>query len=754
MVRGFILLLLVCSASVATATTRIADGKPNRLLEEASPYLQQHAYNPVDWYPWGKEAFEKARRENKPILLSVGYSTCHWCHVMEEESYSDPKIARALNEGFVAIKVDRERRPDVDETYLLATQLLTNSSGGWPNHVFLTPDLKPFFAGTYFPPGVFRQTLRQVSLYWAIDMPTLQREGERVARIIRVVMSRRAAARDVTRSAVDGAVTELTKNLDRQYGGLGLQPKFPHENVLLFLLDQAEKYDTPQALEAVTKTLNGMLHGGIHDQVGGGFHRYAVDRKWLVPHFEKMLFNQAGVGRALVQAWRITGNRRYYNAARNLFDFVLRDLTAPGSGFYSAYDADSPTADGETKEGLYYVWTKDDLREALGKDDANFAAQLFGVTFEGNFEGRNILHLPRTVKDFAASAKITEKDLDARLENIRRRLLDFRKGREPPSRDDKILTGWNGYMILALAEAAQNFGVDRYKDAAIKAGEFFWNEMGGKDGALARYSYRGTRQMVATQTDYALLALSFVKLYDASGDKRWLDRSIEIATKMNDLFLDRSANDYYLTTANSGFYRPKLTSDGNTPSGTAVALELFAKLARRTLDTGHRTSAEAILSSISGVSMGQPQSHAYSLRAADTLLRGETGARINIANGRVIAAANAAEYGRMIMVKLKIADGWHVNAHTPLEKNFIGTNVKFPGFPCRDRLTTTYPIPIRRKLGFHNEELALLEGQVDITVTAETGAKLPKRLALTLQACSDRICLQPETVRLSVVPHH
>lgn len=351
MVRGFILLLLVCSASVATATTRIADGKPNRLLEEASPYLQQHAYNPVDWYPWGKEAFEKARRENKPILLSVGYSTCHWCHVMEEESYSDPKIARALNEGFVAIKVDRERRPDVDETYLLATQLLTNSSGGWPNHVFLTPDLKPFFAGTYFPPGVFRQTLRQVSLYWAIDMPTLQREGERVARIIRVVMSRRAAARDVTRSAVDGAVTELTKNLDRQYGGLGLQPKFPRENILLFLLDQAEKYDTPQALEAVTKTLNGMLHGGIHDQVGGGFHRYAVDRKWLVPHFEKMLFNQAGVGRALVQAWRITGNRRYSNAARNLFDFVLRDLTAPGTGFYSAYDADSPKADGETKEG-------------------------------------------------------------------------------------------------------------------------------------------------------------------------------------------------------------------------------------------------------------------------------------------------------------------------------------------------------------------------------------------------------------------
>ena len=752
MLRTIAFLILFCGVTAASAATAPSGGKANRLLNEASPYLQQHAYNPVDWYPWGDAAFEKARRENKPILLSVGYSTCHWCHVMERESYSDREIARIINRGFVAIKVDRERRPDVDETYMLATQLLTNTSGGWPNNVFLTPDLKPFYAGTYFPPDIFQQILQQVSELWRQDSVAIQREGERVGRILQAVTSRRATAREVTREALNKAVMAVTKDLDRQYGGNGLQPKFPRENVLLFLLDQAEKYGTPGALEAATKTLDGMIHGGIHDQVGGGFHRYTVDRKWLVPHFEKMLYNQAGIGRALVQAWRITGHRRYAEAARNLFDFVLRDLTAPSGGFYSAYDADSPDEDGEAEEGLYYLWTEDELAEALGKEDAAFATSLFGATFEGNFEGSNILSLPQTMKAFAEAKGIAEDDVYTRLDDLRTRLLKFRRKRKPPLRDEKILAGWNGYMIWALAEAGQNLRIERYKMAALKAAEFFWRDMGGSVGDLKRYAFKGNSPMKATQQDYALLAAAFVTLYDVNEDERWLNRAMALATKMNTLFFDQAANNYYLTASTAGVFRPKSISDGDTPSGVSTALDIYAKLVHRTLEPGHRNTAEAILSSLSGDALNDPESHAYALRAADALLRGETGARISIAKGRVKATAEKAPNGELIDVRLTIAEGWHINAHKPLEEDFVATTISFDGMDARDSPTVTYPAPVRRKLGFHDEELALLEGEVIINVQAQPGAMLPSRLVLTVQSCSDSICLQPETVGLSVLP--
>lgn len=330
-------------------------GKANRLLNEPSPYLQQHAYNPVDWYPWSEEAFAKARKENKPILLSVGYATCHWCHVMDRESYSDPAIAKILNNGFVAIKVDRERRPEIDEIYMLATHLLTEQSGGWPNNVVLTPRLMPFFAGTYFPRDNFEDLLQQISLQWAVNNEAIRQEGHRVAGLIDRIMRHRTAAENITPDVVETAVLSATKDFDLIYGGIGSSAKFPRESLLLFLLDQAEKNGNETALEIVTKTLDSMVWGGLHDHVGGGFHRYTVDQKWIVPHFEKMLYNQAGIGRALIQAHRITGNQRYEDAARRLFDFVLRDMKSETGGFYAAFDADSTGSGNVVEEGLFYI---------------------------------------------------------------------------------------------------------------------------------------------------------------------------------------------------------------------------------------------------------------------------------------------------------------------------------------------------------------------------------------------------------------
>ena len=791
--------------------------KPNRLLKEASPYLRQHAYNPVNWFPWGKEAFDKAKRENKPILLSVGYSTCHWCHVMERESYSNKSIAKLLNDNFVAIKVDRERRPDVDETYILATEIITGRSG-WPNNVFLTPDLKPFVGGSYFPPKNFKLLLNEIALRWLTDEQLLRQEGNRVSSLIDRVMSHRVASAEVTVDALDRIVTDTTKKFDTTYGGLGDRPKFPRENLLLFLLDMGEKHHNEAALKAASKTLDGMIYGGIHDQVGGGFHRYSVDRKWLVPHFEKMLYNQAQIGRALVQAYRITAEPRYKRAAIGLFDSVLRDFLSKEGGFYSAFDADSAKADGSSQEGFFYLWTEDQLKKVLGDKDARFASRLYGTSFEGNFEGRNILHLVKPLRQVAIADKTTLKDIARRLKSINARLLKARGAlRQPPGRDDKLVTAWNGLMIKALAEAGLTFNNQRYQKAALKAANFFWDRMGAQEGALKHYFFAGAASFAANQADYAALALALVAVHDTTHDAKWLQRAASLATKMDELFLDKKSNDYYMTAAGSGFYRPKTSTDGDLPSGNAIALELFTKLSRRQLDPQDKDRAEAILASISGSAMSQPGGYFYALRVADELLRGESGSMKYLAKGRVRAIARLAPDGRNIKVSITIAKGWHINAHKPLEDYFVPTTLSGPtagdstshgdstagskaggetvsktGNKAAARtasqtgadmaksaasvktkkpldLLVSYPKPLKKKLHFNDKPLALYEGDLTISarlaqpaaaaapgVAASLGASaspgvMPQAITFTAQTCSDKICLEPETIVLAVL---
>ncbi|MDH3579424.1 MAG: thioredoxin domain-containing protein, partial [Hyphomicrobiales bacterium] len=451
--------------------------KANRLINEASPYLRQHAYNPVDWYPWGAEAFKKAKQENKPIFLSVGYSTCHWCHVMERESYSDADIARVINTNFVAIKVDRERRPDVDETYMLATQLISRS-GGWPNNVFMTPERKPFYGGTYFPPDAFKSLLVQVAGIWRDEQNTLEKDADNIANAINTIMTRRVEAAEITPKVLKAATQAIVKNLDEFHGGFMETLKFPQEAVQMFLLRQAEKYDDKDALNAVTLTLDNLLNGGIQDHAGGGFHRYAVDPQWRVPHFEKMLYNQALMTQVLVRAYRITGTARYAAAARRTLDYVLDDMTASHGGFFSARDADS----GE-EEGTFYVWRPEQLEKALSPEDAKFARDVFGVSLIGNFEGQTtVLHLAKTPAEWAAELKISEAAFTTRLDAIRRTLAKTRASREAPLRDEKIVTAWNGMMIAAFAEAAAVLSEDKYRDAALKAATFIWDNIREGDG--------------------------------------------------------------------------------------------------------------------------------------------------------------------------------------------------------------------------------------------------------------------------------
>ncbi|MEO0617978.1 MAG: DUF255 domain-containing protein [Pseudomonadota bacterium] len=746
------LVILPSAPAIAAASNTDAKAEkraPNRLAGAPSPYLRQHAYNPVDWYPWGEEAFAKARRENKPILLSVGYATCHWCHVMERESYSDAEIAKLLNSGFVSIKVDRERLPEVDEIYILATQLLTGQSGGWPNNVLLTPDLLPFYGGTYFPRDAYEGVLREVALQWQLNQAAIVQEGRRIGGMVDQVMKHRAEAADVTPDVLATAVTKTTEDHDTTHAGIGLDAKFPRESLLLFLLDQAERRGNTEARNVALETLDAIIAGGLHDHAGGGFHRYTVDRAWQIPHFEKMLYTQAGVARALIQAHRITGAPRYERAIRRLFAFVLSDLRSPTGGFYAAFDADSEGGASETGEGLFYVWKDDELDIPLSADDAAFARTAFGITKTGNFEGRNTLHLDGGIASAAKRAGMTPCTFARRLDSVLAKLQEHRRTtRKAPSRDNKVLTSWNGAMIAALAEGAMAFNEPRWASAAENAATFFWNEMGASSGNLKRQHFDGEATLVATQQGHALMALAYLTLYDATSNDAWLTRAKSLAQVMEKKFRDTATNDYFMTVS-GGFYRPKVSADGDLPAGNAAAIDLFARLARRDLDPEHQARAEAILAAVSGNAIEEPTSHAYTLRAADQLLSGETGPHQFAARGRVRTTARA-DTTQTATITISVAKGWHINAHKPLEDAFIPTVIA----PTSTKISApevTYPTPKVQKLKFNDAPLALYEGQISVAIKAPDGSALPHKLALTVQACSTRICLEPETVVLPVL---
>ncbi|MFU8795860.1 MAG: thioredoxin domain-containing protein [Dehalococcoidia bacterium] len=547
--------------------------RSNRLAGESSPYLLQHAHNPVDWYPWGDEALSRARKEDKPILLSIGYSACHWCHVMAHESFEDEDTALLMNESFINIKVDREERPDVDAIYMDAVQAITGS-GGWPLTVFLTPEGKPFYGGTYFPPedrhGMpgFRRVLRSVAAFYHSNRGEVEHSARQIVAALEARAGVPGEAGELAADTLHDAFSALRPDLDAVNGGFGTAPKFPQPLTLEFFLRYHHRTGSEEALDMATLALGKMAAGGIYDQIGGGFHRYATDAGWLVPHFEKMLYDNALLSRLYLHAYLVTRKPLFKRIAEETIDYVMREMTAPEGGFYSAQDADS-----EGMEGKYYLWTPAEAGGVLGEEQARRFSEYYGITDTGNFEGRNILHVPVDIWV----------DKPEAVSRAGKALLEVRRNRIPPARDDKVLASWNGLMLASLAEAACVLDRDDYLAAAEANGSFILDQM-MVDGYL-KHTYRdGEARIEGYLDDYALIIEAFLILHEATFDRRWLSEAIRLADIMVEEFQDGSSGVLYDTGRRHQalLVRPRSTTDGAMPSGSSAAAMALLKVSRLT----------------------------------------------------------------------------------------------------------------------------------------------------------------------------
>ncbi|AKC61792.1 thymidylate kinase [Clostridium sporogenes] len=539
--------------------------KTNRLIKEKSPYLLQHAHNPVDWYPWGEEAFEKAKIEDKPVFLSIGYSTCHWCHVMERESFEDEDVAEILNNNFISIKVDREERPDVDNIYMSFCQAYTGS-GGWPLTILMTPDKKPFFAGTYFPkwgkyniPGIM-DILKSINKLWHEDKSKILESSNRILEQIERFQDNHGED-ELEEYIIEEAAQTLIDNFDSKYGGFGTKPKFPTAHYILFLLRYYYFKKDEKVLDVINKTLTSMYKGGIFDHIGFGFSRYSTDNKWLVPHFEKMLYDNALLSMAYTEAYEATKNPLYKVVTEKILNYVKKSMTSEEGGFYSAEDADS-----EGVEGKFYLWTKKEIIDILGEEDGAFYCKLYDITSRGNFENKNIANLIQT------DLKDVDNNKD-KLERIREKLFEYREKRIHPHKDDKILTSWNALMIIAFCRAGRSFKNDNYIDIAKQSADFIIKNLMDENGTLyarIRDEERGNEGFI---DDYAFFLWALIELYEASFDIYYLKKSIEVADSMIDLFWHKEKGGFYLYSKNSEklIVRPKEIYDGAMPSGNAVA---------------------------------------------------------------------------------------------------------------------------------------------------------------------------------------
>ncbi|MGI6611100.1 MAG: thioredoxin domain-containing protein [Limnochordia bacterium] len=572
--------------------------KQNRLVHESSPYLQQHASNPVDWYPWGADALEKAKREQKLVFLSIGYSACHWCHVMRRESFENEEIANHLNEHFVSIKVDREERPDLDFVYQNAAQLL-GGHGGWPLSVFLTPDLYPFYAGTYYPPHDrygypgFLRVLESVQTAFASQPEALiERATQTVAGLTLTEPTTLADTAVPNRRTVVRAVQTVARHVDLEFGGFGDHPKFPHAQALELLLRQHGSEAGRRYVDMGLLSLQRMAQGGLYDHLGGGFHRYSTDRKWLIPHFEKMLYDNALMPPLYLSAFQITGQESFATVARETLDYVLQEMTHPQGAFFSTQDADS---DGE--EGKFYVWRLDELQKILGRDNAEVVATFYGVTEQGNFNGgTNVLHQAYDLEDLARRMGRDVSELQQQLQSSRARLYEARRERSAPHRDEKVLTGWNGLMISAMSQAAGILNEPRFLDRAEQALSFVWEHLRLRDGRLLRSWTNGPGQTAAFLEDYVFLSQALLDVYQLNFRQDYLDRAQEMMALAIDLFWDDAQGGFFLATASPDLiHRPKSAHDLSLPSANAMAANVLLRLHAYLGETDCMQRAERML---------------------------------------------------------------------------------------------------------------------------------------------------------------
>ena len=746
-----------------------ADGPSNRLAKESSPYLLLHAHNPVDWYPWGDEAIEKARKEDKPIFLSVGYSTCYWCHVMEREVFSNPEIAKLMNEWFISIKVDREERPDLDEIYMVATQLI-RQSGGWPNSVFLTPELKPFFAGTYFPPEDrggrmgFPTVLNRIQELWTTQREDVEKSAEQLSEAMRSIVAdkRRPAPIVPSVNNSERVVENLKKRFDETNGGFGGAPKFPSPSNLFLLWERAETGDA-EASRMVIETLLKMGQGAIYDQLDGGFHRYTLDAEWRIPHFEKMLYDNAHLAELLALTAGATGDRELGRLARGTMDFILHEMHLEGGGFKSAIDAET-----NAEEGAYYVWTGEELRQALGEDGYDLLAPIFGFGGGPNFEGEKYtLYLTDTLAAHAARSGSSRDELLDRMEPHLNRLREIRAEREFPFVDDKVLTDWNGIMIAAMARCGLLLHEPRYLEAARSAATFLLENLKDEDGTLLHAWRGGKAKIAAFLDDYAFLMKGLIALYEATGDARWLESAEWTAEEMERRLRDPSGG-YFLSEGNPHLlFQSKTIFDSAIPSGNGVATLALLSLAEHTGKPVYRQRAEAAMKAFASALEERANAPTMAL-ALDRYHRGggvpatvtslssqqdprkkqkpESPAQLakKLVTTKLVlddAASNAAGW-RSFELRLTVREGWHINANPPSLKYLIPTEVQ------GEVRNVRYPEGEIFNFSFSDTALSVYSGSVSIRGEVDPGES---GLRLVYQACDDARCLAPveKTIPLS-----
>ena len=575
----------------------------NKLANEKSPYLLEHANNPVEWYPWGDEAFTKAENENKPIFLSIGYSTCHWCHVMEHESFEDPEVANLMNKTFVSIKVDREERPDIDNVYMTVCQMMTGS-GGWPLTIIMTPDKKPFFAGTYFPKESVMGRIGMLDLIpkvkeiWNSDKDKILESADEITNAIKREISN-IPGEELSAQTLNLAFNQLSLRFDKTNGGFGRAPKFPTPHNLLFLLRYWHRTKNQQALDMVEKTLSSMRDGGVYDHIGYGFHRYSTDTEWIVPHFEKMLYDQAMLAMAYTEAYQATGNEDYTKTAKEIFEYVLRDMVSPEGGFYSAEDADS-----EGMEGKFYLWTEQEIRDILTEEQSELILKVFNVTKNGNYleeasgqkTGTNILHRTESLSAIAPELGLSPDELESKIESARQELFGYRENRIHPNKDDKILTDWNGLIIAALSKGAQTLEETRYKEAAERAVSFIYKNLIDENGRLLHRYRDGESALQAHVDDYAFLIWGLLELYEATFKVEYLQKAIDLDDILMEYYWDKENGGFFFT-ADDGeklLIRQKEIYDGAIPSGNSVAMLNMLKLESITGNSEYAKKASEI----------------------------------------------------------------------------------------------------------------------------------------------------------------
>ncbi len=721
----------------------------NRLIREDSPYLLQHAHNPVNWFAWGDEAFAQAREQNKPVFLSIGYATCHWCHVMEVESFDNPAVAAVLNEHFISVKMDREQYPDVDEVYMTGVQLMTGH-GGWPMSNLLLPTGEPFFGATYFPAAQFIAILDQVVIAWRDKREELEASAKQMQQGIEKILGNRQTVEALDDNLLKNSVQALMQREDRERGGLAGEPKFPQEPLLLLLLDAAAHERDDHALGFVDRALEGMARGGIFDQVAGGFARYSVDEDWLVPHFEKMLYNQSQLGAVALQAYRLTQKPFFHRVLLQTLNYVLRDMQRPEGGFYSATDADS-----EGEEGVFFTWSLAQLEAVLDADDFEFVKQLYGPSQLGNFEGSNILCLSRSLE---VSAKEYGEGFYARLDAILLTLYEAREQRIHPLLDDKLIVAWSAGMAATLAAAGAELGESRFSIAARTAVECMWSEAVNAQGRLQRISLNGTVSIAAQLEDYAQLITAMIALFDANpAESLWLTRARQLANTMIEEFWDAQEAGFYLSPAQQvgpQLTRSKSASDGATLSPVAAALGCLKALDERRIlpDQNVETSdydglLQQGLAAVSGQLNEHPLSHPSLLRLHEALER-RGGERLVYLQGglaRLELRRGAQRDANTLEAHLSftLQPGWHIDG--PAATDSVSRSLEIMSDENSVwQLTSRLPA-----------EVAQFKGETEISLTftraPQDAAALNQSLGLKLgvQLCSESECLLYEEIDLT-----